>query len=355
MQREPGHREPGQKEPGLPEGVSAGRKDGSAIDRRAIPAAAHEGHWIAPDGSFIRRIDWEPIAGKRPRGSLLFLPGRGDFYEKYLESLDHWHRLGWRVTALDWRGQAGSGRNSDNPLTGPLTGHVEDFSIWIDDLAAFWPEWKAEWSAEVAGPRVLVAHSMGGHLALRALAERRIDPVAMALSAPMLGFTTPGPTPLLHALARAMCRIGDPERPAWKWSEKPGERISHRAGLLTHDAARYADEMYWRETRPDLAMGPGSWRWVERGYASMRGLFAPGVLEAVETPVLLLSARHDKLVSARATERAAKRLPRAQLVSFGREASHELLREADAVRNEALRRIDDFFDRLAPVQAAPRA
>ena len=344
-----------QREPGLPEAVSAGRKGEAAFavtfGRRAIPAAAHEGHWIAPDGSFIRRIDWEPAPAKRVRGSLLFLPGRGDFYEKYLESLDHWHRRGWRVTALDWRGQAGSGRNSDNPVTGPMTGHVEDFSLWIDDLAAFW----AEWSVQVAAPRVLVAHSMGGHLALRALAEARIDPVAMALSAPMLGFTTPGPTPLLHAVARAMCRIGDPERPAWKWSEKPGERISHRAGLLTHDAARYADEMYWRDARPDLAMGPGSWRWVERGYASMRGLFAPGVLEAVETPLLLLSARYDKLVSARATERAAKRLPRAQLVSFGREASHELLREEDGVRNEALRRIDDFFDRLAPVQAAPRA
>ena len=56
-----------------------------------------------------------------------------------------------------------------------------------------------------------------------------------------------------------------------------------------------------------------------------------------------------------ATGRAATRLPRAQLVTFGREAYHELLREEDVVRNEALRRIDDFFDRLAPLQVAPRA
>ena len=351
-----------QREPGLPEGVSAGRDaPGDAIvaeigafDRRAIPAAAHEGHWIAPDGSFIRRIDWDQAEGRRPRGSLLFLPGRGDFYEKYLETLDHWHGLGWRVTAIDWRGQAGSGRLSDHPVTGRITGHIEDFALWIEDLAAFWAEWSAE-LADAPGPKVVVAHSMGGHLALRALAEQRIDPVAVALSAPMLGFTTPGPAPLLHALARAMCRLGDPARAAWKWSEKPGERVSRRASLLTHDAARYADEMHWRSARPDLAMGPGSWRWVERGYASMRGLFAPGVLEAVQTPVLLLSARYDKLVDARATQRAAKRLPRAQLVSFGREAYHELLREEDAVRNEALRRIDDFFDRMAPLQVAPRA
>jgi lysophospholipase len=347
-------REPGPREPGLPDGVSAGRSDNGRLaevfDRRAIPSAAHEGHWIAPDGSFIRRIDWAPIPGKRVRGSLLFLPGRGDFFEKYLEALDRWHRMGWRVTALDWRGQAGSGRLSDDPMTG----HVEDFAVWIDDLAAFWAEWSAE-GTQVPNPKVVVAHSMGGHLALRALAEKRIDPVAMALSAPMLGFATPGPVPLLHAVARLMCRFGDPARPAWKWSEKPGQSISRRASLLTHDPARYADEMHWRGARPDLAMGPGSWRWIERGYASMRGLFARGVLEAVETPVLLLSARYDKLVNARTIERAAKRLPRAQLVTWGHEAYHELLREEDSVRNEVLRRIDDFFDRLAPVQPAPRA
>lgn len=331
------------REPGLPHGVSIVRDEVLPFDRRAIPADAQEGHWIAPDGSLIRRIDWDG-AGKRTRGSLLFLPGRGDCYEKYLESLDHWRRKGWRVTALDWRGQAGSGRTTDNPKTG----HIEDFAQWIDDLAAFW----GEWVEKTPAPHVVVAHSMGGHLVLRALAESRIAPAAVALSAPMLGFTTPGPSALLHAVAKAMCRIGDPRRQAWKWSEKPGEVLSRRSALLTHDSDRYADEAFWREARPELAMGPGSWRWVERGYASARGLDAPAVLERVRTPVLLLCARADKLVSARAIERAARRLPRGQLVSWGREAAHELLREADPVRKEALRRIDDFFDRLAPMEPA---
>lgn len=338
-----------QREPGLPEAMAAGRDPAPGFNRRAIPAAAHEGHWLAPDSHAIRRIDWAPTNEKRPRGSLLFLPGRGDFYEKYLESLDHWHRKGWHVTALDWRGQAGSGRLSPDPLIG----HVQDYAVWIDDLAAFWQAWSAE-RADVPGPTVLIAHSMGGHLALRALAEKRVAPAAMVLSAPMLNFTTPGPLALLHAVAQAMCRIGDPQRGAWKWSEKPGETAARRANLLTHDLERYDDEAFWRSARPELVLGPASWRWVERGYSSMQGLFAPGLLEAVETPVLLLSARHDKLVSARAIERAARRLPRGQLVGWGPEARHELLREVDPVRDEVLRRIDDFFDRLVPVQPAAR-
>lgn len=302
-----------------------------------------ESRWIAPDGWPIRRIDW-PGAGEPAgaRGAILFLPGRGDAYEKYLETLEHWHWQGWHVTALDWRGQAGSGRLAADPGVG----HVSDFSVWVDDLAAFWNTWKAEHR----GPRVIVAHSMGGHLALRALAEKRVDPVAMVLSAPMLGFTAPGPLPLLHGLARLMCRTGDPERRAWKISEKPGAGLKGRENLLTHDPQRYADEAAWRVQRPELELGPGSWRWVERAYASFAALARPGVLEAVQTPVLLLATRVDGLVSWRAIERAARRLPRAQLVLYGKEAAHELLREADEVRSKVIRTTDDFLDRLAPPQ-----
>lgn len=316
------------------------------FDRRAIPTAAREGIWAARDGHRIRRIDWPGSArggadaGGAARGSLLFMPGRGDHYEKYLETLDHWHRRGWRVTALDWRWQAGSGRHG----TDPMAGDVSDFSVWIDDLAAFWEDW----SKDATGPKVIVGHSMGGHLVLRALVEHRIDPVAAVLSAPMLGFIAPFPLAVGHAVSKLMCRIGNPGRMAWKWSEKPGASPKTRSTLLTHDPDRYADELWWREHRPEIAMGAGTWRWVERAHASMRAMFAPGALEAVTLPVLILAARHDALVQYRAIERAARRLPRAQLVTWGREAYHELLREEDAVRDRVLATTDDFLDRLAP-------
>lgn len=322
------------------------------FDGRAIPTGATEAIWHASDGHAIRRIDWPAGAesvGIAPenrslRGSLLFLPGRGDFYEKYLETLDHWHRQGWRVTALDWRGQAGSGRIGAS-LT---TGHVNDFSVWINDVSAFW----AEWTAANPGPHVIVGHSMGGHLVLRALAERRIVPMAAVLSAPMLGFLAPGPVALLHAVAKLMCRIGDPERPAWGSSEKPGANVEGRPELLTHDERRYGDETFWKEARPFLAMGPGSWRWVERAYASIRGLARPGVLEAVRVPVLLLATRADALVAYPPIARAAQRIPNAKLVTWGAEARHELLREVDVVRDRAIAAIDDFLDEAAPRPAA---
>jgi lysophospholipase len=275
---------------------------------------------------------------------LLFLPGRGDAYEKYLETLDYWASCGWQVTAADWRGQGGSGRLGVDSVTG----HIDDFGTWVGDLGHLWRQWRAA----TPGPHVVVGHSMGGHLVLRALAQGEIDPDAAVLSAPMLGFAGPKlPECLLYAAARMMAAIGDRRRPAWKWSEKPGQVPESRAGLLTHDPRRYADELWWRERRPELAMGPGSWGWVERAYASMRILARRGMLERVTIPVLLFGTTDDRLVSFTAIERAAGRLPKGELLRFGPEARHEILREVDPVRNRALAEIDRFLDRAAPTPA----
>lgn len=310
-----------------------------SFNRRAIPSTARESRWSAADGQAMRRIDWA-VPGGTAKGSLLFMPGRGDCYEKYLETLDHWHTLGWHVTAADWRGQAGSGRlGSDD-----VTGHIDDFSTWVADLAAFW----REWSAATPGPHVLAGHSMGGHLVLRAVAEGRADPDGMILSAPMLGFLDRGvPTAVMHLAARLMKALGDPRRPAWKWSEKPGEVPDDRITLLTHDVDRYADELWWRAQRPELAMGPGSWGWVERAYASIRALARPLALDAVRMPVLVVATDNDRLVDYAAIVRAVSRLGDCQLLRFGAEAHHEVLREEDAVRDRAIEACDDFLARIA--------
>lgn len=274
---------------------------------------------------------------------MLFMPGRGDAYEKYLETLSHWQRQGWRVTAADWRGQAGSGRFGSDAVTG----HIDDFAVWVDDLAALW----RDWAEGRAGPLVLAAHSMGGHIALRAVAEHRLEPqpAALVMSAPMLDVLPERvPVPLRQALARTMCAIGDPRRPAWKWSERPGELPGFRRLLLTHDDDRYADEEWWRAERTELAMGPGSWGWVRSALASIRALARPGVLEAIGIPIFITSTTADRLVGVRAIERAVKRLPNVEAQWFGNESAHEILREADPVRDRALAAIDAFLDRVCP-------
>ncbi|MGB5079028.1 MAG: alpha/beta hydrolase [Sphingorhabdus sp.] len=311
----------------------------SIMNRRVIPGDATETMWVARDGWSIRRIDWR--GGPATRGSMLFLPGRGDHYEKYLETLSYYAHAGWNVTAIDWRGQGGSGRL----LPDPHIGHIDDFATWISDLRAFW----SDWTQSMPGPHVVLAHSMGGHLAMRALAEGAINPKAVAMSAPMLGIQTAGlPLSLNHAFARMMCALGRGEAAAWKASEKPMSTMDMRQHILTHDLERYQDEVAWWTIRPEVKLGPPSWHWVERAIASIRSLDSPGKLESISVPILLLATTADKLVSTQRIIADSHRLACVETMIFGKEAAHELLREADSVRDQCLDRINSFFDRYAP-------
>jgi len=299
--------------------------------RRTMPPDAVLAPWHAPDGWPLRRLDWP---AERPRGRLLFQGGRGDFIEKYLESFGHFRAAGWSVTGFDWRGQGGSGRLCADPRVG----HATSFMPWVDDLAALW----RELSAPGSGPRVALGHSMGGYLVLQALAERRIDPDAVVLVAPMLGLRSPLGAHWGGRVARFMAGRGDPARPAWKGNERPAS-IASRQQLLTHDAARYDDERWWTAHNPAIRLGPPSWTWVSEAFAATRALERDRRIESIRTPILMLVADADRLVDPRAAIRIAGRLPNATLVRFGPESAHEILREADPVRNRALAAIETFL------------
>ncbi len=301
--------------------------------RRALPAEAAITRWAAADGWPLRRFDWAGTG----RGTILFQGGRGDVIEKYLEAFEHWHAAGWSITAFDWRGQGGSGRLSADPHVG----HATDFAPWIADLAAVWR------TLDAHGPRVVMGHSMGGHLVLRAMLEQAIDPAAAVLIAPMLGLKTPIGAGMAERLARLMRGLGDPARPAWKGHERPGARLD-RQKLLTSDRSRYEDEQYWYEQVPEIKLGPPSWSWLAEAFASTRLQRADPRLATLAIPILMLVAEADGLVDSRAAIGVAGLLPNAQLVRFGRESAHEILREADPVRGRALAAIDAFLTAEAP-------
>ena len=186
---------------------------------------------------------------------------------------------------------------------------------------------------------------MGGHLTLRALAESRLAADAVVLVAPMLGLkSAPFGARVAAKVAHFMTRIGRPERMAWKANERPSVPGASRRALLTHDADRYDDELWWKAHKPEIAVGPPSWAWVAEAYRSTLALERPGRLEHIQVLILLLGAEADRLVDAAAIRRAAARLPRAELHMFGRESAHEILREADPVRRQALTLIERFLD-----------
>lgn len=304
--------------------------------RRAIPAGMRIAPWLAPDGWPLRSFDWPTVAGTE-RGSILFLGGRGDFIEKYLETLHHLHDRGWNLAGFDWRGQGGSGRL----LPDRTIGHAIDFAPMVQDLDAF----LAEWRASTPGPHVAIGHSMGGHLLVRLLAERDAGLDAAILSTPMLGLATaPIPRWLAPILVNSALFLGLSERPAWGTGDRPDLFDARRRLNLTHCAERYEDEQWWRRTAPENVVSAPTWGWLRAALRSIALLAEPGMLEGVRIPILLLGAPRDRLVSAAAITAAAQRLPDVELHMYP-EAAHELLRESDPIRLAVYAAIDSFLDR----------
>lgn len=282
-------------------------------------------------------MDWPQPAGTAVRGSLLFAGGRGDFIEKYLEAYGYWHARGWNVAAFDWRGQGASRGHIKG-------GNLESFDVLIDDLDAL----AADWRAARPGPHVAVAHSMGGHMLLRTLVEKKPALEAAVLVAPMIRVNS---APLSPALApwitQLMCLAGFGGTPMIKTPRKLIDSRARRQHILTGSPERYADEAWWWDRQPSFNLGGPSWGWMRAAYRSSAAAFRPGLLSEVEVPVLLLGTERDRLVSPEAIREVARWLPNAELKMYPK-AGHEILREADPVRLDALATIDDFLDRHAP-------
>jgi lysophospholipase len=303
------------------------------MDRRAIPEGMRFDCWRAADSWPLRRFDWPAPAA---RGNLLFLGGRGDFVEKYLEALSHWHDGGWSLTGFDWRGQGGSGRY----LADPLICHIPDFDPLLGDLETF----VDGWVTGTRGPHIIVAHSMGAQMALRLLARRTGLVDGAVLLAPMLDLR-PLPASVARLAAGTAIRLGHGEQRIWR------RDLGNYGGRMTSCPERQEDKIWWKAARPDIASGAPSWGWLRAACASIAKLPVRD-LGSIAIPLLILASKRDPVIDIAVLHRAAARLPDAELRLFEGKG-HELLREADGVRLPVLRAIDAFLGAILGSADAP--
>ena len=163
----------------------------------------------------------------------------------------------------------------------------------------------------------------------------------------MLGLHAPfGSAWLGEKFARLLGGVGNSARAAWRDNEIPGAK-SPRQALLTHDVDRYDDELFWKDAHPELLLGPPSWAWVIEAFRSTRMLRDDARLRTMAVPVLALIADADQLVDPKLAVQTVRKLPDSRVVRFGDASAHEILREADAVRNRAIGEIDLFLSARA--------
>ena len=278
----------------------------------------------AADGCRLRFGLW-PV--RNPRGAVLLLPGRSEFLEKYAETAGALTDRGFAVYALDWRGQG----LSDRPLADPQKGHVADYGEYLADLDRF----RIEVAGEARAPRLILGHSMGAHIALRYLADQPHAVAAAVLTSPMVDII-PGPWP--PALARrltaaAVARGGGTAYALGEGPYRPKTGRRFRRNVLTSDRDRYLGEAARIAANPALALGGVTWGWLAATYASVDRLGDPAVAARIETPVLMVAAGRDRVVSNAAQAALCQRMSRCRREVLPA-ARHEILMERDAIRAE---------------------
>lgn len=291
------------------------------------------------DGKRLRTAIWDaapvPALAGGWRGVCVLLDGQTEFLEKYQEVAGELARRGFTVAALDWRGQGGSERL----LPDWLKAHVGDFAEYDDDLAAFMDEVVRPISPD---PPLALAHSMGGHILMRALHDRPGLFRAAVATAPMLRALTRGyPRSLARAACYAENLLGRQTEWVWGMAERDPLKIGFDDNLVTSDRARYARNTDYLRQHGDLRLAGPTWGWLEAAYRTMRRVMAPGFAEAITTPVLIVGAGRDRIVDTEAAREFAPRLPHGTYLEF-EDAEHEILMESDAIRARFWAAFDEF-------------
>lgn len=302
------------------------------IPGNLAPDGVVAGKIRTPDGAKLRFARWDAPAGSS--GTVCVFTGRGEFIEKYFETVRELRSRGFAVATMDWRGQGHSSRQ----LPDPRKGHVESFSDFEIDVETFMQRVVLP---RYSPPYFALAHSMGGAVLLRSAHSGKRWFERTVLVAPMIDFPRLRASLPLRLLMRALRLAGLGN------SYVPGSNVdrARASGFpgnpLTSDPVRYARNAAILEADPTVGIGSPTVAWLDAAFETMVAFRAADYASHIDQPILMLAAGGDTIVSDTAIKQFAARLPAgSHRVIEG--ARHEILQEQDGFRAQFWAALDAF-------------
>jgi len=285
-----------------------------------------------PDQQSLRYGIWYSST-KKQKGSILLLSGRREFMEKYLETIEELNQEGFDVYSLDWRGQGLSSRI----LANRHKGFIDDYDVYIYDLNMFITKIVMP---ESVHPLIIIAHSMGGHIALRFMHDHPDLADMAVLTSPMIDiFASSLSRRFVKLITRMAIKTGFSHSYTIGSGDYTVEKF--KGNELTSDPVRFADTQNAIIKNPDLALGGVTYGWLTATLKSIDILTQPGFAAKITTPILMVIAGNDKIVSTNAQKQFCTMLPNCKLIEIS-EARHEIFKETDAVRSIFWREFNRF-------------
>ncbi|HEX4212159.1 MAG TPA: alpha/beta hydrolase [Candidatus Dormibacteraeota bacterium] len=217
-------------------------------------------------------ISWRAWEAPEPRGVLLIVHGLGEHSGRYRNLAEAMVPAGWSCWALDLRGMG----ESEGPR-----GHIDSWSQWVGDIAAFDRLVRTEASPLEVVP---LGHSFGGVVVASAIVQGALKPRRFVLSNPAFSVRTP-----IAPWKLALGRIASRTMPTLTMSNGlDAKGISRDAAVV--EAYRQDPLVHDRISARLHA------EWQAAGASTMQG--AP----RCTLPMLLLLSDQDPIIDAQAGE-----------------------------------------------------
>jgi len=307
----------------------------AVVPSNPVPEGVRAGYFVTSDNVRLRYALF-PRKGEVHRGTVCILQGRSEFIEKYFETVADFQARGFAVATFDFRGQGGS----DRVIGNRRVGYVDRFEDYWTDLRSFHAEILLP---DCPPPFYLVAHSMGGLVALDAGRRDRLMFDRMFVSAPMIALDgQPLSMAGMARLANALSFIGLGQFPVPGRGERAMSEKTFPGNPLTGDVGRYLRTAEILKAQPGLGAGTPTIRWVAAATEMMGEAARDRFPGSVRIPVLMLAAARDRIVSTPAIEQMGLRMRTGRHVVIAG-AQHELFMESNAIRGQVLAAFDAFI------------
>jgi lysophospholipase len=309
----------------LPETVAAPFYD----DIAKAPAGGKVFWRNTSDNVRIRVGVWQ--GGKK--GTFFIFTGRSEYIEKYGPTIQRLLGLGYCVVICDWRCQGLSDRLDEDQTLG----HVADFYHYQLDVAEM-----LSVANEMSLPRkrYILAHSMGGAIALRSLHESLIVHKVI-FSAPFWdAYMSAGLRAYANVVTAFAPSIGlASARTPTTSSGAYVELFPFEGNALTNDEDSYAWQQRQVSRYPELSIGGPSLGWLAEALKETRYF---QLIDMALPDCLCFLGTNEKIVSSKAIYRIMKKWKNGELVVI-EGAQHEVLLETPEVLEQVWTKISGFL------------
>ena len=316
--------------------------------------------------SVIRYAHWMPPPEKRT-GVVVHFNGRTEFIEKNIYTYKDLLERNFEVWAFDWRGQGFSQRQ----IAEKQKHDIDNFDTYLKDVSYFID--KIAHIKEAKGKRVLLAHSMGGQIALRYLLEQEHSNTFnyAILSSPLLqlpdkfGLRRRVNWLKFHTFFDSSCVLT--KTPSWVDDYKNDDscnKITRPANIKDDDlldpneTKKYSNDLNKiaeinclinssisdEPDKPDLRLACPTSKWLHAAFESTDIVMIKA--SELKTPTLIVRALPDNAVDNDGQTDFCKLTKNCTIISVGIvdgvQTGHELLIEQEPIRKIFFELFDGF-------------